>query len=66
MPDRSKVMTQTKRDSQLLHVGFGRGVTTLHCKKIIVNKFEKRKKLDRLIFWDGKFIIHMNNFHISS
>jgi hypothetical protein len=37
MPDRSRVMTQTKRDTLVLQVGG---------KKLIVTKVEQRKKLD--------------------
>jgi hypothetical protein len=48
MPDRPKVITQTKRDTLVLQVGgFGVGLTTPHSKKLIVTKVEKRKKLDR-------------------
>jgi hypothetical protein len=47
MPDRSRVMTQTKRDTLVLQVWFGVGLTTPHSKKLIVTKVEKRKKLDR-------------------
>jgi hypothetical protein len=42
MPDRSRVMTQTKRDTLVLL-----GLTTPHSKKLIVTKVEQRKKLDR-------------------
>ena len=55
LPDRSKVMTQTKRDTQVLQVGgFGKGLTTPPSKKIIVTKVEQRKKLDRLNDDGGK------------
>jgi hypothetical protein len=47
MPDRSRVMTQTKRDTLVLQVGFGVGLTTLYSKKLIVMKVEQRNKLDR-------------------
>jgi hypothetical protein len=52
MPDRSRVMTQTKRDTLVLHVGglawgFGVGLTTPHSKILVVTKVEKRKNLDR-------------------
>jgi hypothetical protein len=48
MTDRSRVMTQTKRDTLVLQVeGFGVGLTTPHSKKLIVTKVEQRKKLDR-------------------
>jgi hypothetical protein len=48
MPDRSRVMTQIKRDTMFLQVGgFGVGLTTPHSKKLIVTKVEQRKKLDR-------------------
>jgi hypothetical protein len=44
MPDRSRVMTQTKRDTLVLQVG---GLANNpHSKKRIVTKVEKRKKLD--------------------
>jgi hypothetical protein len=47
MPDRSRVMTQTKRDTLVLQVGeFGVGLTTPHSKKLIVTKVEQKKKLD--------------------
>jgi hypothetical protein len=47
MPDRSRVMTQTKKG----HPGppgggFDVGPTTPHSKKLIVTKVEQRKKLD--------------------
>jgi hypothetical protein len=45
MPDRSRVMTQTKRGPP--GWGFGVGLTTPHSKKFIVTKVEQRKKLDR-------------------
>jgi hypothetical protein len=48
MPDRSRVITQTKRDTLVLQVrGFGVGVTTPHSKKLTVTKVEQRNKLDR-------------------
>jgi hypothetical protein len=44
MPDRPRVMTQTKRDTLVLQVwGFGVGLTTPHSKKLIVTKVEKRR-----------------------
>jgi hypothetical protein len=46
MPDRSRVMTQTRRDTLVLRWGFGVGLTTPHSKKLIVTKVEQRKKLD--------------------
>jgi hypothetical protein len=46
MPDRSRVMTQTKRDTLVLQVGVWRGLTTPHSKNLIVTKVEQRKKLD--------------------
>jgi hypothetical protein len=47
MPDRSRVMTQTKMDTLVLQVGgFGVGLTTPHSKKLIITKVEQRKKLD--------------------
>ena len=68
MSDRSKVMIQTKRDSLVLQVGcwaWGKQHHTVK-KKLIDKKVEKRKKLDRLNFCDGKFVIHMVTFLISS
>jgi hypothetical protein len=48
MPDRSRVMTQTKRDTLVLQVGgFGVGLTTPCSKKLIVTKAEQGNKLDR-------------------
>jgi hypothetical protein len=48
MPDRSRVMTQTKRDTLVLQVGgFDVGPTTAHSKKLTVMKVEQREKLDR-------------------
>jgi hypothetical protein len=48
MPDRSRVMTQTKRDTLVLQVGgFGMRLRTPHSKKLIVTKAEQRNKLDR-------------------
>jgi hypothetical protein len=44
MPDRSRVINQTKRNT--LVWGFGVGLTTPHSKKLIVTKVEQRKKLD--------------------
>jgi hypothetical protein len=47
MPDKSRVITQTKRDTVVLHVGgFGLELTTPHIKKNIVTKVEQRRKLD--------------------
>jgi hypothetical protein len=47
MPDRSRVMTQTKRDTLVFQVGgFGVGLTTPHSKKLIITKVKQRKKLD--------------------
>jgi hypothetical protein len=45
MPDRSKVMTQTKRDALVLQVGgFGVGLTTPHSKKnLLLRKSNKGK-----------------------
>jgi hypothetical protein len=43
MPDRSRVMTQTKRDTLVLQVG-GTGLTTPHGKKLIVTKVDGRPK----------------------
>jgi hypothetical protein len=43
MPDRSRVMTQTKRDTLVLQVGFGMGLTIPHSKKLIVTKVEQRR-----------------------
>jgi hypothetical protein len=44
MPDRSRVMTQTKRDTLVLQVGgFGVGLTTPHSKKILLRKSNKGK-----------------------
>ena len=49
LPDRLKVMTQPIMDTLVLQVGgFGVGITTPPCKKIVVTKVEQRKKLDRL------------------
>jgi hypothetical protein len=46
MPDRSRVMTQTKRDTLVLQVGVWRGANNPTVKKIIVTKVEQKKKLD--------------------
>jgi hypothetical protein len=44
MPDRSRVMTQTKRGYPGPPAcGFGVGLTTPHSKKLIVTKVEQRK-----------------------
>jgi hypothetical protein len=49
MPDRSKVMTQTKEYPRPPGWGFGVGLTTPPSKKkLTVTKIEQRKKLDRL------------------
>jgi len=48
MPDRSRVMTQTKRDALVLQVwGFGVGLIYPHSKKPIVTKVEQRNRLDK-------------------
>jgi hypothetical protein len=48
MPDRSRVMTQTKKGYPgLPGGGFGVGLTTPRSKKRIVTEVEQRKKLDR-------------------
>jgi hypothetical protein len=47
MPDRSRVMAQTKRDTLVLHVGgLAWGYQPHTVKKLIVTKVEKREKLD--------------------
>jgi hypothetical protein len=44
MPDRSRVMTQTKRDTLVLQVGgFGVGLTTPHSKSLLLRKSNKGK-----------------------
>jgi hypothetical protein len=44
MPDRSRVMTQTKRDTLVLQVGaFGVGLTTPHGKNVLLRKSNKGK-----------------------
>jgi hypothetical protein len=44
IPDRSRVMIQTKRDTLVLQVGgFGMGLTTPHSKKLIVTKVSGAK-----------------------
>jgi hypothetical protein len=49
MPDTSKVMTQTKRDTLVIQIGgLASGLTTPHIKKLIVTKVEQRKTLDRV------------------
>ena len=48
IPDRSRVMTQTKKGySGPPGWGFGVGLATPHSKKLIVTKVEQRNKLDR-------------------
>jgi hypothetical protein len=48
MPDRSRVMTQTKKGYPgPPGWGFGVGLTTPNSKKLLVTKVEQRKKLDR-------------------
>jgi hypothetical protein len=50
IPDRSRVMTQTKKGYPgPPGWGFGVGLTTPHSKKLIVTKVEQRKKLDEFI-----------------
>jgi hypothetical protein len=45
MPDRSRVMTQTKRDTLVLQVGgFGVGLTTPHSKNLLLRKSNKGKR----------------------
>jgi hypothetical protein len=46
MPDRSRVMTHTKRDTLVLQVGVWRGANNPTQKKLIVKNFEQREKLD--------------------
>jgi hypothetical protein len=47
MPDRSRVMTQTKMDTLVLQVGgLAVGLTTPNSKKLIVTEVEKRKEPD--------------------
>jgi hypothetical protein len=47
MPDRSRVMIQTKKGYPgPPGWGFGVGLTTPHIKKLIVTKVERRRKLD--------------------
>jgi hypothetical protein len=47
MPDRSRVMTQTKRDTLVLQAGgFGVGLTTPHSKKTYCYKSRAKEKLD--------------------
>ena len=54
IPDRSRVMTQTKMDTLVLQVeGFGVGLTSPHSKKLIVTKVKQRNKLDRFNY-DGR------------
>jgi hypothetical protein len=44
MPDRSRVMTQTKRDTLLLQAGgLGRGLTTPPHKKIFLKNLKKKQ-----------------------
>jgi len=48
MPDRSRVMTQTKRDTLVLQVGgLAWGLQPHTVKKLIVTKVEQKNKLDR-------------------
>jgi hypothetical protein len=48
MPDRSRVMTQTKRDTPVLQVeGLAWGKQPHTVKKLIAMKVEQRNKLDR-------------------
>jgi hypothetical protein len=45
MPDKSKVMTQTKRGTLVLQVaGFGVGLTTPPHKNVLLGCFYKKKK----------------------
>jgi hypothetical protein len=49
MSDRSRVMTQTKRDTLVLQVGgFGVGLTTPHSKNVLLRKLNKGKR--RILF----------------
>jgi hypothetical protein len=43
MPDRSRVMTQTKRDTLVLQVGVWRGANN-PTKNFFVTKFEKKER----------------------
>jgi hypothetical protein len=47
MPDRSRVMTQTKRDTLVLQVGgLAMGLTTPHSKKTSCYESRTKEKLD--------------------
>jgi hypothetical protein len=46
MPDRSRVMTQTKRDTLVIQVGVWRVTNNPTQQKLIVTKVEQRKKKD--------------------
>jgi hypothetical protein len=60
MPDRSRVMTQTKKGYPgPPGWGCGVGLTAPHSKKHIVTKVEKRKKLDGFND-DGESWCHRN------
>jgi hypothetical protein len=55
MPDRSRVMTQTKRDTLVLQVGgFGVGVTTAHINNLLLRKSSKGTSWIDLMIMDGK------------
>jgi hypothetical protein len=43
MPDRLRVMTQTRRDTLVLQLGFGVGLTTPHSKNLLLRKSNKGK-----------------------
>jgi hypothetical protein len=47
MPDRSRVMTQTKRDTLVFQVWGLAWANNPRSKKLIVTKVEQRKKLNR-------------------
>jgi hypothetical protein len=68
MPDRSRVMTQTKRDTLVLQVGgLAWGLTSPHSKKLLLGKMSKGISWIDLMMMDGKGLgIYFGNCKESS
>ena len=55
MPDRSRVMTQTKRDTMVLQVGgFGVGLTTSQSKKTYCYESRAKENAGQIKRWTEK------------
>jgi hypothetical protein len=50
LPDRSKVMTQTKRDTLVLQVGsYAKGQFPIHVKNVFAKKSQRRNRIGQYI-----------------